>query len=160
MSGRRADDLRVLGLAASATPQQVKKEYFRLALKKHPDKGGRTADFQELVGAYERLQADAYQPTSSPARSSGRAKNSRGRRHPEFTPIRPVYTNTVGYRKRVYHGVEDGIESSHQYASSESLHQESLQRSRGRHQEFTRDHEDSKSLHPGGTRLARIFLPQ
>lgn len=58
----RADDLETLQLTAShSDPVAIKRRYVRLALQTHPDKlGGNTHEFQLLVAAFERLQADKY----------------------------------------------------------------------------------------------------
>jgi DnaJ-class molecular chaperone len=44
-----------LGIAKTATPEEIKKAYRKLASQHHPDKGGETAKFQELQTAYETL---------------------------------------------------------------------------------------------------------
>jgi len=41
-----------LGVAKSATPEEIKKAYRKLASKNHPDKGGDTATFQKIQTAY------------------------------------------------------------------------------------------------------------
>jgi hypothetical protein len=45
----------ILGVAHTVTPQQLKKIYYKKALKCHPDKQGNTAEFLELKEAYEFL---------------------------------------------------------------------------------------------------------
>ncbi len=44
-----------LGVNKSATPDEIKKAYRRLASQHHPDKGGDTAKFQEIQTAYDTL---------------------------------------------------------------------------------------------------------
>lgn len=44
-----------LGVARTATPDEIKKAYRKLASQHHPDKGGDTAKFQELEEAYRVL---------------------------------------------------------------------------------------------------------
>jgi curved DNA-binding protein len=44
-----------LGVARTATPDEIKKSYRKLASQHHPDKGGDTAKFQELEEAYRVL---------------------------------------------------------------------------------------------------------
>jgi len=44
-----------LGVAKSATPDEIKKAYRKLASRHHPDKGGDTAKFQEIQTAYDTL---------------------------------------------------------------------------------------------------------
>ena len=58
-----------LGVEKSATPDEIKKAYRKLASKHHPDKGGDTATFQKIEEAYrvlsdpqQRQQYDNPQP--------------------------------------------------------------------------------------------------
>lgn len=44
-----------LGIAKTATPDEIKKAYRKLASKHHPDKGGDTATFQKIQIAYDVL---------------------------------------------------------------------------------------------------------
>jgi DnaJ-class molecular chaperone len=44
-----------LGVPKGASEDEIKKAYRRLAAKHHPDRGGDTAKFQEIQGAYETL---------------------------------------------------------------------------------------------------------
>jgi curved DNA-binding protein len=53
------DHYQTLGVAKSATADEIKKAYRRLASKHHPDKGGDTAKFQEIQTAYDVLSDDA-----------------------------------------------------------------------------------------------------
>lgn len=54
----------VLGVHARSTQSQIKKMYYKKALKCHPDKKGNTKEFQELKEAYEFLsnQQDPVMP--------------------------------------------------------------------------------------------------
>ena len=45
----------VLGVDKTATPEEIKKAYRKLASQNHPDKGGDTAKFKEIQIAYETL---------------------------------------------------------------------------------------------------------
>ena len=54
------DHYSTLGLAKTATPDEIKKAYRKLASKHHPDKGGDTATFQKVEEAY-RILSDPQQ---------------------------------------------------------------------------------------------------
>ena len=54
------DHYATLGVAKSATPDEIKKAYRKLASKHHPDKGGDTATFQKIEEAY-RILSDTQQ---------------------------------------------------------------------------------------------------
>jgi len=43
----------ILGVAKTASTSQIKKAYRKLALQKHPDKGGDPEDFKKIQDAYE-----------------------------------------------------------------------------------------------------------
>ncbi len=45
----------ILGVPKGASDDEIKQAYRRLAAKHHPDRGGDTAKFQEIQGAYETL---------------------------------------------------------------------------------------------------------
>lgn len=50
----------LLGVSKTSSQQEIKKAYRKLALKNHPDKGGKEEDFKEINKAYEVL-SDAKQ---------------------------------------------------------------------------------------------------
>ncbi len=52
-------DADILQVHPSASIEVIKAAYKALGLKKHPDKGGSTKEFQQLQGAYERMLAKA-----------------------------------------------------------------------------------------------------
>lgn len=52
------DPYSVLQLDHNASEDDIKKQYKKLALKYHPDKGGSLEQFQELNAAYEQLTAE------------------------------------------------------------------------------------------------------
>jgi curved DNA-binding protein CbpA len=58
----------ILGVDKDVTTEQIKKSYYRLSLKWHPDKnkGDKVAEqmFMELAAAYELLSASTPSPTS------------------------------------------------------------------------------------------------
>jgi DnaJ-class molecular chaperone len=49
------DHYAVLGVARTATPDEIKRAFRRLASQHHPDKGGDTQKFQEIQVAYDTL---------------------------------------------------------------------------------------------------------
>ena len=53
------DYYKTLGVDRTATPDQIKQAYRRLASQHHPDKGGDTAKFQEIQEAYATLSDEA-----------------------------------------------------------------------------------------------------
>ena len=67
------DHYQTLGVVKTATPDDIKKAYRRLASKHHPDKGGDTATFQKIEEAYrilsdpnQRQQYDRPVPQGNP----------------------------------------------------------------------------------------------
>lgn len=53
------DHYQTLGVERSATPDEIKRAYRRLASQHHPDKGGDTAQFQTIQTAYDTLSDPA-----------------------------------------------------------------------------------------------------
>lgn len=52
----------VLGVSSTASQDEIKAAYRRLAMKHHPDRGGSTDEFQKIKTAYEQLM----KPTRCP----------------------------------------------------------------------------------------------
>jgi DnaJ-class molecular chaperone len=68
-----SDHYQTLGVARTATPDEIKKSYRKLASQHHPDKGGDTATFQKIEEAYrilsdpnQRQQYDRPMPQGNP----------------------------------------------------------------------------------------------
>lgn len=49
------DYYKILGIAPTATPEEIKTAYRKLAMKHHPDRGGDPGQFQEITTAYNTL---------------------------------------------------------------------------------------------------------
>ena len=50
-----SDHYATLGVARTATPDEIKRAFRKLASQHHPDKGGDTARFQQIQAAYDVL---------------------------------------------------------------------------------------------------------
>jgi len=68
-----SDHYSTLGVDRNSSPDDIKKAYRKMAAQHHPDRGGDTAKFQEIQGAYETLsdpgkrqQYDNPQPQGFP----------------------------------------------------------------------------------------------
>lgn len=66
------DHYQTLGVSKTATPDEIKSAYRKLASKHHPDKGGDTAQFQKIQAAYENLgDADKRAAYDNPSQFGG-----------------------------------------------------------------------------------------
>jgi DnaJ homolog subfamily B member 4 len=79
-----------LGVAKDCTPDQLKKAYRKLALKTHPDKGGKEEEFKKVAKAYEVLsdpeQRNLYDSFGE-AGLGGAAAASGASRHAGYNPF-------------------------------------------------------------------------
>lgn len=80
------DYYNILGVDKTASLDDIKKAYRKLASKHHPDRGGDTAKFQEIQGAYDTL--------SDPDKRS-EYDNPRPQRHP-FGGMPPGFEDIFG----------------------------------------------------------------
>jgi len=63
-----SDHYQTLGVSKTATPDEIKKAYRKLASQHHPDKGGDKAKFQDIQAAYDTLSSpDKRQQYDNPA---------------------------------------------------------------------------------------------
>lgn len=69
----------VLGLAPTATPDEVKQAWRQLAMLKHPDRGGDPTEFDKLRKAYDEAMAVAEAPkTCTKCGGSGKIQHANG----------------------------------------------------------------------------------
>ena len=67
------------GLTNTATSEEVKSEWRRLAAIHHPDKGGDAAEFSRLRALYSAALAESMEPKDCPqCLGSGKVKQSHG----------------------------------------------------------------------------------
>ncbi len=63
----------ILEIPKDATQEQIKKAYYEAARKLHPDKGGKTEDFQQLTKEYEELTVNVkHEQASTSSKDNGR----------------------------------------------------------------------------------------
>lgn len=70
----------ILGVNRNANMNSIKKAYRKLALERHPNKGGTDAQFQELQGAYEILSNNAKRANYNRTHHGGRKARKLTRR--------------------------------------------------------------------------------
>lgn len=61
----------ILEIKYGATPEEIKKAFFRLAKIHHPDKGGSEAKFKEINNAYQELSKNPHNGNSIKFRVDG-----------------------------------------------------------------------------------------
>ncbi len=104
MATTKRDYYHVLGIERSATPEEIKKAYRKLAVKHHPDKnpGDKSAEekFKELGEAYEVLSSPdkraAYDRFGHQAFTQGGGMGGAGGMHDPFDIFREVFGSGRG----------------------------------------------------------------
>lgn len=86
------DDFELLGVSEDVTLDDLKERFRAISMEKHPDHGGDTAVFQDLLAAYRRLERVLKQPKScDDCHGSGKMRVQRG-----FTSVKIVCTGCNG----------------------------------------------------------------
>ena len=75
-----------LGVAKTATPDEIKRAYRKLASQHHPDKGGDTAKFQEIEAAYRVLSDPEQRQQYDQPQSQGFRFNVNGQDFDQMPP--------------------------------------------------------------------------
>ena len=83
-----------MGVDPTASLEEIKAAYFKLAHERHPDKGGSTAAFQRLSEAYEALSNPVKRKAYDAPRLAAVSKVGRGksRAGPEVSPSLTMHT--------------------------------------------------------------------
>ena len=64
VTNKETSDYDILGVNSSASSDEIKRAYRKMAIKYHPDKGGDQKKFQDIHDAYERITAGTSKKTS------------------------------------------------------------------------------------------------
>jgi DnaJ-class molecular chaperone len=75
----------ILGLTPTATPDEIKKAYRKLAMVHHPDRGGDPKKFQEISEAYEALK--------NPTTSRGPFQSANSQNFREFDDLNDLFNH-------------------------------------------------------------------
>lgn len=79
----------VLGVPKTATEDEIKKAYRKLASKHHPDKGGDTATFQNIQTAYDTL--------TNPSKRSAYEQTQHTTQEFDFADLHDVFSNRTSF---------------------------------------------------------------
>ena len=62
---KRKEAFKILNLNENASPRTIKTQYYKMALKLHPDKGGDEEEFKKINAAYTLLTKPSISSRSS-----------------------------------------------------------------------------------------------
>lgn len=119
------DPYKVLGVERTATPEEIKKAYKKLAMKHHPDRGGNETKFKEINEAYEKVKDgripepdwQPYHPNNFDFRDEAafeellrRAKARQQQQHMRFSVAIDLKSAVVGGKHVIRVPLGNGIE--------------------------------------------------
>jgi curved DNA-binding protein len=92
-----------LGIPKTATQEEIKRAYRKMAAKHHPDRGGNTAEFQKVEEAYRTLSDESKrQQYDNPQSMGGDAFGFNFGGGPGFNPFEDIFRQFNQPRQRVY----------------------------------------------------------
>ncbi len=83
------DPLKMMGLGAEATPEEVRQRWRQIASDLHPDKGGRVEDFQKANAVHKQALDFAKKPRLC------KACEGAGQKVLKMQGFTPVYTKCI-----------------------------------------------------------------
>jgi curved DNA-binding protein len=100
------DYYKILGVVKTASQQEIKQAYRKMAAKHHPDRGGSTEEFQKIEEAYRTLSDEDKRRQFDNPRSSGGPGSTPGFEFnfggPGFNPFEDIFKQFNQPRQRVY----------------------------------------------------------
>jgi DnaJ-class molecular chaperone len=92
---------KILGVEQSATPDEIKSAYRKLASKHHPDRGGDTKHFQEIQSAYDMLTDPNKRGQHDFANFANQTHHFHGFPF-GFNPFEQMFSQFNNQRRRLY----------------------------------------------------------